>query len=76
MAKYRATKRFRRNGAWIAPGELVEMPEVEAAKLPKGVIELVAPVKETDAPPPSAPLETTEPPAAASASAQPEEKKK
>lgn len=48
MAKYRAAKRFRRNGAWIAPGELVEMPEVEAAKLPKGVIELV---KETAAPP-------------------------
>jgi hypothetical protein len=47
MATYRAAKRFRRNGAWIAPGETVEMPEAAAAKLPKGVI---VPVKKTDAP--------------------------
>jgi hypothetical protein len=35
--------------------ELISLDEADAAKLPKGVIELVAPVKETDAPPPEAP---------------------
>jgi len=56
--------------------ELINLDEADAAKLPKGVVELVAPVKETAAPPPEVPPETTEPPAAASAPAQPEEKKK